>query len=127
MRRASAGRAVACAGRLGASCSVKADGRPISGGAARRASQRNNKVDQELRRQFQEEVSMSFRISCAAAGAVLMTLAPAALAQDWPSRSIVAVGTVGAGNAAATAARIRLAQGSDQTGQSVRVEERPRR
>ena len=67
---------------------------------------------------------MSFRISCAAAGAVLMTLAPAALAQDWPSRSIVAVSTVSAGNAADTVARIVLDQVSKQIGQSFVIENR---
>src|SRR4051812_35425932 len=58
---------------------------------------------------FQEEVLMSFRTACAA-GAALITLAPAALAQDWPNRSIVAVSTVSAGNAADTVARIVLDQ-----------------
>src|SRR4030095_12087643 len=100
----------------------KADGRYP--GAAGRASQRNNEVDQELRRQFQEEVSMSFRISCAAACAVVVTLAPAALAQDWPNRSIVAVSTVSAGNAADTVARIVLDQVSKQIGQSFVIENR---
>jgi tripartite-type tricarboxylate transporter receptor subunit TctC len=101
-------------------------GRPADiGVAARRVSQRHNEVDQELRRQFQEEVSMSLRISCAAAAAAaLITLAPAALAQDWPNRSIVAVSTVSAGNAADTVARIVLDQVSKQIGQSFVIENR---
>jgi tripartite-type tricarboxylate transporter receptor subunit TctC len=68
---------------------------------------------------------MSFRISCAAAaGAVLVTLAPAVLAQDWPNRSIVAVSTVSAGNAADTVARVVLDQVSKQIGQSFVIENR---
>ena len=66
---------------------------------------------------------MSFRISCAAAGAVLMTLAPAALAQDWPSRSIVAVSTVSAGNAASSSrwlAARRLPHGRSRRARSSR-------
>ncbi len=60
---------------------------------------------------------MSFRFACGAmAGAILVTLAPAALAQDWPNRSIVAVSTVSAGNAADTVARIVLDQVSKQIG-----------
>jgi tripartite-type tricarboxylate transporter receptor subunit TctC len=99
----------------------KADGRPIIGGAARRVSQRHNEVDQERQ---SREVSMSFRISCAAAAAAVITLAPAALAQDWPNRSIVAVSTVSAGNAADTVARIVLDQVSKQIGQSFVIENR---
>ena len=68
---------------------------------------------------------MSFRFACGAmAGAVLVTLAPAALAQDWPNRSIVAVSTVSAGNAADTVARIVLDQVSKQIGQSFVIENR---
>ena len=68
---------------------------------------------------------MSFRSACGAmAGAVLVTLAPAALAQDWPNRSIVAVSTVSAGNAADTVARIVLDQVSKQIGQSFVIENR---
>jgi tripartite-type tricarboxylate transporter receptor subunit TctC len=68
---------------------------------------------------------MSFRFACGAmAGAVLITLAPAALAQSWPSRSIVAVSTVSAGNAADAVARIVLDQVSKQIGQSFVIENR---
>ena len=68
---------------------------------------------------------MSFRFACGAmAGAILVTLAPAALAQDWPNRSIVAVSTVSAGNAADTVARIVLDQVSKQIGQSFVIENR---
>jgi tripartite-type tricarboxylate transporter receptor subunit TctC len=68
---------------------------------------------------------MSFRTSCVAiAGAVLITSAPAALAQDWPNRSIVAVSTVSAGNAADTIARIVLDQVGRQIGQSFVIENR---
>jgi len=68
---------------------------------------------------------MSFRFACGAmTGAILVTLAPAALAQDWPNRSIVAVSTVSAGNAADTVARIVLDQVSKQIGQSFVIENR---
>jgi tripartite-type tricarboxylate transporter receptor subunit TctC len=68
---------------------------------------------------------MSFRFACGAmASAILVTLAPAALAQDWPNRSIVAVSTVSAGNAADTVARIVLDQVSKQIGQSFVIENR---
>src|SRR5262245_56971654 len=91
VRRASAGRAVACAPRLGASCARQADGRADIGDAARRVSRLTTKSIKNFA-PFQEEVSMSFRMSCAAAACpILITLAPAALAQDWPNRSIVAV------------------------------------
>ena len=66
---------------------------------------------------------MSFRTWCGAtACAVLMTLAPAARAQDWPNRSILAVSTVSAGNAGGTIARIVLDQVSKQIGQSFVIE-----
>ena len=68
---------------------------------------------------------MSFRsASGAAATAVLISLAPAALAQDWPSRAITAVSTVSAGNAADTVARVVLDQVSKQIGQSFVIENR---
>ena len=68
---------------------------------------------------------MSFRTWCGAtACAVLMTLAPAARAQDWPNRSILAVSTVTAGNAGDTIARIVLDQVSKQIGQSFVIENR---
>ena len=52
---------------------------------------------------------MSLRMSCGAiACAGFITLAPAALAQDWPNRSMLAVSTVSAGNAGDTIARIVL-------------------
>ena len=69
---------------------------------------------------------MSFRTACAAmAGAILVTLAPAALAQDWPNRSIVTISPLTAGNAADTVARIVLDQVSKQVGQSFVIENRP--
>src|SRR5256886_12457029 len=68
---------------------------------------------------------MSLRMSCGAiACAGFITLAPAALAQDWPNRSMLAVSTVSAGNAADTGARIVLDQVSKQIGQSFVIENR---
>ena len=62
---------------------------------------------------------MSLRTWCGAvACAVLMIFAPAARAQDWPNRSMLAVSTVSAGNAGDTIARIVLDQVSKQIGQS---------
>src|SRR5262249_33950651 len=109
MRRARAGGAppVACAPRSGASC----------------AGQRATKSI-ELRR-HSREVSMSFRTWCGAVPcAVLMIFAPAARAQDWPNRSMLAVSTVSAGNAGDTIARIVLDQVSKQIGQSFVIENR---
>src|SRR5262245_49663242 len=108
MRRASAGGAplVACAPRLGASC------------------QRGQRSRSELR-PHSREVSMSFRTWCGAvACAVLIFFAPAARAQDWPNRSMLAVSTVSAGNAGDTIARIVLDQVSKQIGQSFVIENR---
>jgi tripartite-type tricarboxylate transporter receptor subunit TctC len=103
---------------------VTADGRPISGVRLAAQADVSNEVEQELRR-YSREVAMSLRISRGAmAGAILMTLAPAALAQDWPNRSIVAVSTVSAGNAADTIARIVLDQVGRQIGQSFVIENR---
>jgi tripartite-type tricarboxylate transporter receptor subunit TctC len=74
---------------------------------------------------FQEELPMSFRTLCtAAACAAVMAVAPAALAQDWPSRSILAISTVSAGNAADTVARVVLDQVGRQIGQSFVIENR---
>ena len=68
---------------------------------------------------------MSFRTSCGAMTcAVLITLAPAALAQDWPNRSLLVVSTVSAGNAGDIIARIVLEQVSKQIGQSFVIENR---
>ena len=68
---------------------------------------------------------MSFRTWCGAmACAVLIIFAPTARAQDWPNRSILAVSTVSAGNAADTIARIVLDQVSKQIGQSFVIENR---
>ena len=68
---------------------------------------------------------MSLRSACGAmACAVLIALAPAALAQDWPNRSIVAVSTVSAGNASDTIARVVLDQVGRQIGQSFVIENR---
>jgi len=68
---------------------------------------------------------MSFRNLCGAmACAVLVALAPAALAQDWPKRSILVISTVSAGNAGDTIARIVLDQVSKQINQSFVIENR---
>src|SRR5262249_22746216 len=84
----------------------------------------SNEVDQKLRR-HSREVLMSFRSACGAtAAAILITVPPAALAQDWPNRSIVAVSTVSAGNARDPIPRVRLGQGSKQIGQSFVIENR---
>jgi tripartite-type tricarboxylate transporter receptor subunit TctC len=56
--------------------------------------------------------------------AVLITLAPAALAQDWPNRSMLVISTVSAGNAGDTIARIVLDQVSRQINQSFVIENR---
>jgi tripartite-type tricarboxylate transporter receptor subunit TctC len=53
-----------------------------------------------------------------------MAFAPAALAQDWPNRSILAISTVSAGNAADTVARVVLDQVGRQIGQSFVIENR---
>src|SRR5262249_61154822 len=84
----------------------------------------SNEVDQKLRR-HSREVLMSFRSACGAtAAAILITVPPAALAQDWPNRSIVAVSTGSAGHASDTIARVVLDQVSKQIGQSFVVENR---
>src|SRR6516225_4702429 len=76
-------------------------------------------------RPHSREVPMSFRTWCGATTcAVLITLAPAARAQDWPNRSILAISTVSAGNAGDTIARIVLDQVSRQIGQSFVIENR---
>jgi tripartite-type tricarboxylate transporter receptor subunit TctC len=68
---------------------------------------------------------MSFRKLCGAmACAVLITLPPAALAQDWPNRSMLVISTVSAGNAGDTIARIVLDQVSKQINQSFVIENR---
>ncbi len=68
---------------------------------------------------------MSFRTLCGAmACAVLITVAPAALAQDWPNRSMLVISTVSAGNAGDTIARIVLDQVSKQIDQSFVIENR---
>jgi tripartite-type tricarboxylate transporter receptor subunit TctC len=56
--------------------------------------------------------------------AVLITVAPAALAQDWPNRSMLVISTVSAGNAGDTIARIVLDQVSKQIDQSFVIENR---
>src|SRR6266480_3917895 len=69
---------------------------------------------------------MSFRTACSAAAcAVLVTLAPAARAQDWPNRSVLTISPLTAGNAADTVARIVLDQVGRQVGQSFVIENRP--
>src|SRR5712691_13445063 len=68
---------------------------------------------------------MSFRTLCGAmACAVLIAVAPAALAQDWPNRSMLVISTVSAGNAGDTIARIVLDQVSKQIDQSFVIENR---
>jgi tripartite-type tricarboxylate transporter receptor subunit TctC len=53
-----------------------------------------------------------------------MAFAPAALAQDWPNRSILVISTVSAGNAADTVGRVVLDQVGRQLGQSFVIENR---
>ena len=61
----------------------------------------------------------------AVTGAALFVLSSAAVAQDWPSRSILVVSAVSAGNAGDIIARIVLEQVSKQIGQSFVIENRP--
>ncbi len=61
----------------------------------------------------------------AVAGAALFVLNSAAIAQDWPTRSILLVSAVSAGNAGDIIARIALEQVSKQIGQSFVIENRP--
>ncbi len=68
---------------------------------------------------------MSFSNLCGAvACSVLVTLTSAALAQDWPNRSLLVISTVSAGNAGDTIARIVLDQVSKQINQSFVIENR---
>ena len=68
----------------------------------------------------------SFRTWCrAVTGAALFVLSSAAVAQDWPSRSMLVVSAVSAGNAGDIIARIVLEQVSKQIGQSFVIENRP--
>ena len=68
----------------------------------------------------------SFRAWCGAVtGAVLFIFNSAAVAQDWPTRSMLVVSTVSAGNAGDIIARIVLEQVSKQIGQSFVIENRP--
>ena len=60
----------------------------------------------------------------AVAGAVILAGSSAAMAEAWPSRSIIAVSTVSAGNAADTVARVVFEQLSKQLGQSIIIENR---
>jgi len=69
---------------------------------------------------------MSFRTWCGAVtGAVLFVLNSAAMALDWPTRSMLVVSTVTAGNAGDIVARIVLEQVAKQIGQSFVIENRP--
>ena len=61
----------------------------------------------------------------AVTGAALFFLNSAAIAQDWPTRSILLVSAVSAGNAGDIIARIVLEQVSKQIGQSFVIENRP--
>jgi tripartite-type tricarboxylate transporter receptor subunit TctC len=68
----------------------------------------------------------SFRTWCGAVTATaLFVLSSAAIAQDWPNRSMLVVSTVSAGNAGDIVARIVLEQVSKQIGQSFVIENRP--
>jgi tripartite-type tricarboxylate transporter receptor subunit TctC len=68
---------------------------------------------------------MSFRTACgAAACAVLITLAPAARAQDWPNRSVLTISPLTAGNAADTVARIVTPKLQEALGQQWVVDNR---
>jgi tripartite-type tricarboxylate transporter receptor subunit TctC len=58
------------------------------------------------------------------AGAVLPLAAPAANADQWPSRAMIAVSTVSAGNAGDTVARVVFEQLTKQLGQSIVIENR---
>lgn len=67
----------------------------------------------------------SVRVCCGAlASAVFLFLNPA-MAADWPSRPIMTISAVSAGNAGDTIARIVLDQVSKQIGQSFVLENRP--
>jgi tripartite-type tricarboxylate transporter receptor subunit TctC len=67
----------------------------------------------------------SFRTWCGAVtGAVLFVLNSTAVAQDWPTRSMLVVSAVTAGNAGDIVARIVLEQVSKQIGQSFVIENR---
>src|SRR5262249_26395010 len=114
---------VACTGRLGASCSRQ---RGRAAKIAKCGPAQANVTNEVARTSpFQEELPMSFRTLCTAAScAALMAFAPAALAQDWPNRSILAISTVSAGNAADTVARVVLDQVGRQIGQSFVIENR---
>src|SRR5262249_46997399 len=57
----------------------------------------------------------------------LLVLNSAAIAQDWPSRSMLAVSAVSAGNARDIVARIVIEQVSKQIGHSFVIENRPGR
>ena len=117
-------RPVACAGRLGASCS-REGGRLGAIGRRRRPSQHKNEVNQNFAT-FQGGCDVvPLCVPAPWRAPYLVTLAPAALEPpDWPNRSIVAVSTVSAGNAADTVARIVLDQVSKQIGQSFVIENR---
>jgi tripartite-type tricarboxylate transporter receptor subunit TctC len=68
----------------------------------------------------------SLRTWCGAVtAAVLLVLNSAAIAQDWPTRSMLVVSAVSAGNAGDIIARIVLEQVSKQVGQSFVIENRP--
>jgi tripartite-type tricarboxylate transporter receptor subunit TctC len=68
----------------------------------------------------------SFRTWCGAlTGAFLLVVNSAAVAQDWPTRSMLVVSAVSAGNAGDIIARIVLEQVSKQVGQSFVIENRP--
>jgi tripartite-type tricarboxylate transporter receptor subunit TctC len=57
-------------------------------------------------------------------GAALLLAVPAAIADQWPSRTMTAVSTVSAGNAGDTVARVVFEQLTKQLGQSIVIENR---
>src|SRR5262245_7329922 len=75
---------------------------------------------------LREDQMTSLRTWCGAVtAATLLILNSAAIAQDWPNRSMLAVSAVSAGNAGDIVARIVLEQVSKQIGQSFVIENRP--
>src|SRR5262249_28843084 len=91
--------------------------------ASRRASHGLSRTENPCAR---EDQKMSFRTWCGAVtGVVLFVLNSAAMALDWPTRSMLVVSPVTAGNAGDIVARIVLEQVSKQIGQSFVIENRP--
>src|SRR5262249_54961137 len=75
---------------------------------------------------LRENQMTPLRTGCGAVtAAVLLVLNSAAIAQDWPSRSMLAVSADSAGNAGRIGARIVREQVSKQMGESFVIENRP--